>query len=221
MSANDKNTRARFWAQAAAFGALWGGVEITIGAFIHTVRIPFSGALLAAFGVAILVAQRQVVPMRGLSLATGAVAALCKSMSPGGVILGPMVGILSEALAVELALMVAPRASVSALLAGLLAASTTVLHQLLSLWAYYGGRVLDLLFEALDKVGSLAAGGSATGWWAAGVMGGVIMLLGAVGGLLGWRLGRDVRRIMDPVVLSSEDAIGISSPIGAEVVDEG
>lgn len=220
MSSPTQNKRARFWAQAAAFGALWGGVEITLGAFIHTVRIPFSGALLAAFGTAILVAQRQVVPMRGLSLATGAVAALCKSMSPGGVILGPMLGILSEALAVELALLLAPRSSVSALLAGVLAASATVLHQLFSLWLYYGGGVLELIIEALRKVGQLAGSGSHAGWWAACALGMVIVALGGAGGLIGRHLGRDARTILEPHRASSVSSAKVSGALGVEVADE-
>ncbi len=221
MNALRTHSRARFWAQAASFGALWGGVEITLGAFIHTMRIPFSGVLLAAFGAAILVAQRQIVPMRGLSLATGAVAALCKSMSPGGVILGPMVGILSEAMAVEFALLFAPRARVGALLAGCLAASVTVLHQVLSLWVYYGGRILDLLFEAVSKVGQLGGTGTDAGWWAVGLLGNLIIAVGAAGGLLGWYLGKDVERIVNPGPVATLSTRAVGSALGSEVTDEG
>lgn len=72
-------------------------MEITLGSFLHTLRLPFSGTSLAAVSAALLVAQRQMLPRRGLSLTTGIVAAVCKSVSPGGVIFGPMVGITVEA----------------------------------------------------------------------------------------------------------------------------
>jgi hypothetical protein len=114
--------RIRFWAYVTAFGAAWGAFEITVGAFLHALRIPFDGTFLASVSAAFLVAQRQVLPARGASLATGAVAALCKSISPGGMILGPMVAILVESALVEFALLAAPRARTTTMLAGALAA---------------------------------------------------------------------------------------------------
>ncbi len=196
MKGGAAGQRARFWAQVAAFGALWGALEITLGSFLHALRLPLAGAVLAGLGAAILVAQRQLLPRRGASLATGAVAALCKSISPGGIILGPMVGILGEALAVELILLAAPRSVWTAPLAGAMAAVTTLIHQVFSLWFYYGGSAIELLRRALDGAGEALGLAPDAGWWAVAALAATIALLGAAGGMLGWWLGRDAQRLL-------------------------
>lgn len=143
--------RRRRWAYVAAFGATWGALEITAGSFLHTLKLPFAGVMLACLGAALLVAQRQLLPDRGVTAATGLVAALCKSLSPGGVIFGPMLGISVEALLVELALFAAPRAWPSALLAGVLAAEWALSQKLLVQVLFYGGDVITLYLTLIER----------------------------------------------------------------------
>lgn len=179
-----------FWPLAAAFGALWGSAEITLGSFLHTLKIPFAGAVLAGLGAGLLVAMRQVALLRGLCVATALIAALCKSMSPGGVILGPMVGIGVEGLLVELALLLAPRFLGSALAAGALAALWTVLQKLLTQALLYGLSALEL-YQALLRKGDEWIGRSGASLAiVAGILAGVA-LLGALLAGAGWRVGRD------------------------------
>jgi len=185
-----------FWATAAAFGALWGTVEITLGSFLHTLKLPFSGALLASLGAALLVAQRQVAPARGLSVATACIAALCKSLSPGGVILGPMLGIGVEGLLVELALLASPKFVGSAALGGMLAAVWAVFQKVLVQFLLYGATAVELYGAVLKKAGEWL-GHADAGWWIAAALVGVLALIGAVGGLLGWRVGRDAARELE------------------------
>ncbi|MGC4115652.1 MAG: hypothetical protein QM765_13815 [Myxococcales bacterium] len=185
-----------FWSTAAAFGALWGSVEITLGSFLHTLKVPFSGAVLAAIGAALLVAERQVAPARGLSLATALIASLCKSLSPGGVILGPMLGISVEGLLVELALLAAPRFAGSAALAGTLAAVWAVFQKVLVGFVLYGGTALELYKAVLKKAGEWL-GHSDAGWWIAAVLVVAIATIGAVGGVLGWRVGQDAAKSLE------------------------
>ena len=185
-----------FWSTAAAFGALWGTVEITLGSFLHTLKLPFSGAILAAIGAALLVAERQVAPARGLSVATALIAALCKSLSPGGVILGPMLGISVEGLLVELALLSAPRFIGSAVLAGTLAAVWAVFQKVLVQFLFYGSTAIELYKAILKKAGEWL-GHAEAGWWIAAALVGAIAVIGAVGSVLGWRVGRDAARALE------------------------
>jgi hypothetical protein len=185
-----------FWSTAAAFGALWGTVEVTLGSFLHTLRLPFSGALLAAFGASLLVAQRQVAPARGLTVATACIAALCKSLSPGGVILGPMVGITVEGLLVELALLAAPRFAGSALLAGALAVVWAVFQKVLVQFILYGATAVDLYEAALKKSGDWLGHANA-GWWLVAALLALLGLIGAIGALGGFRVGRDAARALE------------------------
>lgn len=189
--------RKRFWAHAAAFGALWGTVEVTLGSFLHTLRLPLSGAVLASLAAGLLVAQRQIFSQRGSSAATAVVAALCKSISPGGVILGPMVGITVEGLLVELALLVVPGALPSVVLAGALCALWATLQKLLTQYLLYGGSILELYGKLITQAG-VQIGWPDGGWWALATLGVLLTLMGGVGAWLGRSIGLQVRGRLTP-----------------------
>jgi hypothetical protein len=186
----DRARLTRFWAYTAAFGALWGALEVTVGSFLHALRIPFTGVVLAAIGAGLLVAERQVLPQRGICLATGLVAALCKSLSPAGIIWGPMVGIVSEAALVELALLLAPRSAPSAALAGGLAATWAISQGLLTQYVLYGANIIALYVSAIQKTTSWFGLAARSGWHAVLVVVAVFFLFGALSGLWGLRIGR-------------------------------
>ncbi|MBN1336121.1 MAG: hypothetical protein JXB39_09185 [Deltaproteobacteria bacterium] len=192
------NTRTsnRFWAHVAAFGALWGTVEITLGAFLHTLRVPLTGVLLAALGAGLLVAQRQVQPKRGTTLATGIVAALCKSVSPGGVILGPMAGISVEALLVEVGLFAAPRALLSAILAGGVAATWALAQKVVTQYVVYGADVVRLYLALLAETARALGMAEATGWAVLVGVAALVFVLGSAGGVLGWAVGRRAAAVL-------------------------
>ena len=145
----------RFWAYAATFGAMWGVVELTLGTFLRTLRIPLSGSVLACCACALLVAQRQVFPRRGITLATGLVAAACKSISPDGAILGPMIGITSEALVVELMLTLCGDSWLGVVLAGALSSLCPLSQKILTHLAYYGQTIVTLYLELFRRMAAL------------------------------------------------------------------
>jgi len=192
MNMHTPGRRSLFWAYAAAFGALWGALEVTVGTFLHTLRLPFAGALLASMGAAILIAQRQILPRRGLALATGVVAALCKSVSPGGIIVGPMIGILAEALLAEAALFCFP-SPVSAVVAGGLSAIWAVLQKLVFQFLFYGATVLELYSALLTKASDWLALPPSSGWYALGCFLGLLFSGGGLVGALGSRIGSRAR----------------------------
>ena len=187
---NDRARLDRFWAYAAAFGALWGALEVTVGSFLHALRIPFTGVVLAAIGAGLLVAEHQVLPRRGICLATGLVAALCKSLSPAGIIWGPMVGIVSEATLVELALFLEPRTAASAALAGGLAATWAISQGLLTQYVLYGANIIALYVSVIQKTTNWFGWAPQSGWDVVLAVVGVFFLTGAAFGLWGLRVGR-------------------------------
>jgi len=181
-------------ASAAAFGALWGAVEVTAGSFLHALRIPFSGVLLAALGAGLLVAQRQVYDRRGVTIMTGAVAALCKSLSPAGIIWNPMVAIAMEAALAEAVLALAPRAALSAALAGALAVLWSIGQGLLMQFLLYGSRVFTLYVTVVGRTSRWVGFPAATAWWSlAGILAS-FLALGGGAGLWGRRIGRLARQ---------------------------
>ena len=147
---------ARFWGHAAAFGAMWGALEATVGTFLHAMKIPFGGTMLAGMGAAFLVALRVLYPRRGVLLATGAVCAGVKLLSPATTVAGPMMGILMESLLVELACLpagaVLPAALVGGALATLWALSQKVLVQIADSNEARTGRQIDLAVRLLEPV---------------------------------------------------------------------
>lgn len=186
-----------FWAYAASFGAAWGSLEILVGSFLHALRLPFSGMLLASAGAALLVAERQLLDKRGLSLATGIVAASCKSLSPGGVILGPMLGISAEAALVELALLAGASQYPTAMIAGALAALWPLCQKVLVTYVVYGGRFIDLCVTAIRKASSWIGVSETTGWWTLTGIAALLGLIGAMAGALGCNVGRECRNRME------------------------
>jgi hypothetical protein len=188
---------ARFWGMVAGFGALWGALEITLGSFLHALRLPFGGTMLAATAAALLVAQRQVLPTRGLSLATGVVAAICKSVSPGGVIFGPMIGITVQALLVEIALLLAPRNRFSAALAGALAVLWATSQKVITQYVYYGGDLIELFITLMERLAQSIGLSAVGGWQLVGGLVLVICSLGALVSLWGHSVGRSVLAALD------------------------
>lgn len=186
--------RQLFTAHVTAFGALWGTLEITLGSFLHALRLPFAGVVLASLSVALLVSQRQLLPRRGISLATGVVASLCKSISPGGIILGPMIGIVTEALLVELALLPSSSAAACVVLAGVLCATWAASQKLVTQYLLYGGKVIELYLAALGQAGRWLGVSARAGWWALAALLLCVALMGALGGLAGRKIGRESRR---------------------------
>ncbi len=86
----------------AVFGALWGVVEISLGSVLHAIRIPLTGLTLTSVGLLVALIGRLFVPKRGSTFFIGVIAMVLKLFSIGNIIVGPMIGILAEALVAEL-----------------------------------------------------------------------------------------------------------------------
>ncbi len=183
----------KFWAYVTAFGTLWGGIELTLGTFLHVLHVPKTGFIMTLLTTVLLLAQRQIFSARGSSLAVGVIAACIKCLSPGGIVAGPVLGILCEAIIVELALMFRPRSMVSAIAAGSLTMIWSQIQSLMTIWIYYGQDFIDGLVKAISKFFSVSWTAS-LGWGMLGAFFGVIFLVGAVAGVIGWQLGRRANR---------------------------
>lgn len=188
----------RFWAYAATFGALWGAVEVTIGSFLHAIKLPFSGVALAVVGASLLVALRTLHPVRGVVIAAGAVCAGVKLLSPAGAVIGPMTAILVESMLVELVVMPTGAHALSGGVAGALSGLWSVTQKLLTQTLFYGMPVLGIykgILKQAEKTLHLPASGGA---WAASAFLLVVALLGVVGGIAGSRIGSAARRQLTP-----------------------
>lgn len=130
------------WLKAAVVGGLWASVEIILGSFLHNLRIPMAGSILASFGIVLMIAFFQIWPERGLIWRAGLICALMKSISPSAVILGPMTGIMMEALLLEGGIRLMGKNLAGYLAGGALALFSALLHKVLSLLILYGFNIV-------------------------------------------------------------------------------
>jgi hypothetical protein len=138
------------WTKAAVIGGLWASFEIVIGSFLHNMHLPFSGSILTFFATILLIAFYQVWPEKGLIWRAGLVCALMKSISPSGIILGPMTGIFMEALLADLVLRMIGNNIAGFLAAGMASQLSAILHKAGSLLILYGidiVRIYENMFE--------------------------------------------------------------------------
>lgn len=126
------------WLKAAVVGSLWASFEIIIGSFLHNMRMPFAGTILSFASVGMVIAFIQVWKNRGLVWRAGLIAALLKSISPSAIIIGPMVGIFSEAIIIEVVIIMLGRNLPSYLIAGAFAVLSALIHKVVSLLITYG-----------------------------------------------------------------------------------
>jgi nucleoside-triphosphatase THEP1 len=138
------------WLKAAVIGSLWASVEIVAGSFLHNLQIPFSGTILTAFAIFLLSAFSVLWKERGIVWRAGVICALMKSISPSAVIIGPMVGIFTEAILFEMMLFLLGRTIPGYLMGGAIAALSAIIHKFLALLILYGFdfvRILDALYH--------------------------------------------------------------------------
>jgi hypothetical protein len=188
-------------ATLAVFGALWGLVEISLGSVLKTLNIPLSGVVLSSIGLTIALIGRVFVPRRGSTLFIGVIATLLKLFSLGGVILGPMVGILSEALVAEIVLSLAgsPRRSAFTL-AGALGVTWVLVQPFVTGPLLFGRTLFTVWLDLLDRGLQLLGLAPSAALW---IVLGLLAIHLAIGGVVGWlswdlahrlqkRLGRSV-----------------------------
>lgn len=118
-----------------------------MGSFLHNLKIPVTGMIMSLVSVWILISFVQIWKERGLVWRAGLICAMMKSISPSAVILGPMIGIMSEALLIEIFIFLFGRNLFAYAIGGAFAVLSTLIQKVLSLLIKYG---LDLVRIAED-----------------------------------------------------------------------
>jgi len=140
----------------AVFGALWGSVEMSVGAWMHAASVPFTGLFLAGIGVCIALIGYVFVPRAGAVFMISLVAALLKAFSVGGVVLNPMIAIVVEGVLAEAGLALGGRRQVLPfLLAGALAVNWSLVQPFFTQGVLAGQGVLEIYTRTLEEVARL------------------------------------------------------------------
>ena len=133
------------WLKASVIGSVWASIEIILGSFLHNLKIPFTGTILSFIGIFLLISFLQVWKEHGLVLRAGLICALMKSISPSSIILGPMIGILTEAILLEFFILMLGKNLFGYVVGGAFAVLSTLLHKLVSLLILYGFDFIKIL----------------------------------------------------------------------------
>jgi hypothetical protein len=176
----------------AVFGTLWGLLEITLGTALKSLRIPFTGLLMASLAAVIFLSGRRFTHRRGAILMMGGVAALLKIFSMGGFVLGPFWAILFEALIAEAVILTLGYRRVTCALAGILVVAYTTVHPFIAQTVLYGSGILQIYLEMLQLAGRVLGLEHATLLMGLGAWLAVVAVLGTAAGLAGHALGRAV-----------------------------
>lgn len=181
------------WLKASIVGGLWAAVEIIIGSFLHNLRIPMSGTILAANGVILMVAFHRHWGDKGLIWRAGLITALMKSVSPSAIILGPMIGILMEAMLLEFAVRVFGRNAFGYILGGVLAISGVLVHKAVSLLILYGFSIVDVYSNLFQFAARQVHIRDADPWVFLAVLQGLYILVGIAAAITGMSLSGRVK----------------------------
>ncbi|MCE1165321.1 MAG: nucleoside-triphosphatase [Bacteroidetes bacterium] len=104
------------------------------------------------FAVFFLVAASVKWKVRGLVWRAGVICALMKFFSPGVAVFGPMIGIMSEALALELAISIFGFNLSGFLIGGILAESTPLIQKIINYIIVYGWNIVIVLDKSAEVI---------------------------------------------------------------------
>ncbi len=179
------NDRGDKWLKAAVIGSLWGASEIVLGSFLHNLRVPFSGNILTAIGIVLMVSGHRLWPQAGILIRSGLVCAALKTLSPSPVILGPMLSIVMQASLMETALFLSRGTKAGYLIGGGLAVIWNLLYRILSSIVLYGSSLITLYQNLIDHFTGLAGLETQNYWWPLLLLWALFFLWGSIAGVAG------------------------------------
>ncbi len=181
-------------ATIAVFGTLWGLSEISLGSVLKSLNVPFSGAVLSAIGLVIALIGRIFVPKKGSTLFIGVIAMLLKLFSLGGVIIGPMVGIFTEALVAEIVLSLSGKPRFfSFLLAGAFGVTWTLVQPLVTGPLIFGRSLFVVWLDLLDTGSRLLGLKDNAVLWIVVALLAIYLFIGCMAGWLGWNIAKQLQ----------------------------
>ena len=138
------------WIKASITGTIWAASEIVLGSFLHNLKVPFSGNILTAIGIIILISISYIWTERGLFWRAGLICALLKTMSPSAVIFGPMTAIFTESILLELSVRLLGRTIPGYLIGAMMAMSWNLVQKIANYILFYGANIIEVYNNLLN-----------------------------------------------------------------------
>ena len=204
------------WIKASILGTVWASSEIVLGSFLHNLKVPFSGNILTAIGLVILISAQYKWKEKGLFWRAGIVCALMKTMSPSAVIFGPMVAIFSEALLLEVSVRLLGRTVAGFMLGSVLAMSWNLFQKIFNYIIFYGYNIVEVYKNLMIYAEKQLGLRFDAVWTPVLILLALYAIFGAVAAWVGIRTGRhinenslsftDVNKQKEPVSTSRKKA---------------
>jgi nucleoside-triphosphatase THEP1 len=187
---NDKTRLNEKWLKASVIGTVWASSEIVLGSFLHNLKVPFSGSILTAIGVVILISAAYLWKEKGIFWRAGLICALMKTLSPSAVIFGPMIAIFTESLLLEASVRIFGRNYIGFITGSVLAVSWGFAQKIFNFLIFYGFNIVELyksLMQYAEKQLNLHFNSL---WVPIFIMLSVYILIGLVAAITGIRTGK-------------------------------
>jgi hypothetical protein len=149
-------------AYIAVFGALWGIAEASLGTTLHLLKLPFSGLILTAIGLNIILIARAFYNTPGSTISIALLAAIIKALSISTVKVGPIVGILMEGLLAEGILTLMGPGRTGFLIAGLCLGTYPLIQSIITRTILFGVAFVPMILELVEGISNRI--GTGLGW---------------------------------------------------------
>ncbi|MEN8116485.1 MAG: nucleoside-triphosphatase [Bacteroidota bacterium] len=197
------------WIKASVLGTIWAASEIVLGSFLHNLRVPFSGNILTAIALVILISATYKWKDKGLFWRAGLICALLKTMSPSAVIFGPMVAILSEAILLEVSTRLLGRTIPGFILGSILAMSWNLVQKVFNFIIFYGFNIVEVYTNLMQYAERQLGLNFDAVWAPLFVLLLIYALFGTTSALIGIRTGRKMTN--NPIQFQPENRQNDSS----------
>lgn len=178
----------------AVFGALWGLMEITLGATLKGLKIPMGGALLTVVAAVIFMTGRYFVRRRGSILLMGAVAAILKIFSVGTVTAGPFLAIWLEAIFAEVLITSFGINRFSYFITPVFLLLYTIVHPFITQGLLFGDDIFTIYLLTFQKLAEVFRIRPEKMVWIAMSYAGIHVLLGLFSGWMAYSLAIKVEQ---------------------------
>jgi len=177
--------RQQKWVYAAALACLWASSEIILGSFLHNLKVPMRGTILASIAVIIMSAVGYRFRLKGIYWRAGLLTAAMKTMSPSAVLLGPMMAITIQGLLMEIVITTGGTRRIMFILGGAVSITWNFVHLILGYWLYYGNDVVALGSSLVQYAQKETGWQFITGWGLIAAFGSIYFIAGTTAAIIG------------------------------------
>lgn len=196
------------WIKASIIGTIWAASEIVLGSFLHNLKIPFSGNILTAIGIIILVSASYVWSDKGLFWRAGLICAVMKTMSPSAVVFGPMIAIFAESLLLEASVFLFGKNIGGYMLGAMLAMSWNLFQKIINYIIFYGTDIVKMYKDIAIYAQKQFNTQFDLVWTPLIFLIVIYCILGAIAALVAIRTGRSItRQTLYPDITNTEEKV--------------